>query len=56
MSISESVSACGFPCTAASTASLGRVTRRAASRSMDSKSELVGTPRSLSHILDPFKK
>ena len=51
----ESVSACGWSCTAASTASRGRVTRRPAPRSMRSKSEAVGTLRSLLHLLEPIE-
>src|SRR5688500_19299911 len=39
----ESVSACGWSCTADSTAVRGRVTRRPASRNMRSRSEAVGT-------------
>ena len=39
----ESVSACGWSCTAASTASRGRVTRSGASRSIRSYSAVVGT-------------
>ena len=41
--MSESVSACGLSCTAASTASRGRVTRNAARRSIASNSAVVGT-------------
>src|SRR5215217_8026009 len=40
----ESVSACGRACTADSTASRGRVTRRSTPRNMCSKSDVVGTP------------
>src|SRR5918998_6888135 len=43
----ESVSACGWSCTADSTAIRGRVTCRATPRNMRSKSEDVGTLRSL---------
>ena len=48
----ESVSACGCAYTASSTANRGRVTRSAASRSMCSKSEVVGTLRSMLHFLE----
>ena len=43
----ESVSACGCSYTAVSTATRGRVTRRAAPRSICSKSKVVGTPQNL---------
>ena len=52
----ESVSACGDACTAASTASRGRVTRRGAPRSRRSQSEVVGTLRSILHFLECIKK
>src|ERR687894_2197865 len=41
----ESVSACGWSCTADSTATRGRVTRSATLRNMRSKSDVVGTVR-----------
>src|SRR6476661_10465132 len=52
----ESVSACGCACTAASTASRGRVTRRGAPRSMRSRSEVGGTLRSMLRFLERIKK
>src|SRR5918911_1401537 len=51
----ESVSACGWSCTADSTATRGRVTRRATPRNMTSKSDVVGTLRSLAHFLESIK-
>src|SRR5215218_2722213 len=54
-SISESVSACGWSCTAASTATRGRVTRRATWRSMPSSSAVVGIALSLPQNLERFK-
>ncbi|SFP92273.1 hypothetical protein SAMN04489713_119114 [Actinomadura madurae] len=48
----ESVSACGRACTAPSTATRGRVTRRAAPRSIAGKSEGVDTEDSLAHFLE----
>src|SRR5687767_15918626 len=53
--MSVSVSACGCPCTADSTASRGRVTRRAACRSITSNSERGGTGSSLVHSLERIK-
>src|SRR5659263_409846 len=50
-----SVSACGCLCTAVSTATRGRVTRRAAPRSKRSTSNLVGTVRVWSHLLESVK-
>src|ERR1700716_2536808 len=51
----ESVSACGWSCTADSTATRGRVTRRATPRNMRSKSDVVGTPRSVAQLLELLK-
>src|SRR5215211_1565961 len=51
----ESVSACGWPCTADSTATRGRVTRRATPRNMRSKLEVVRTLRSLALFLEWIK-
>src|SRR5664279_2617933 len=50
-----SVSACGCLYTAVSTATRGRVTRRAASRNKCSTSNLVGTVRVWSHSLESVK-
>ena len=52
----ESVSACGWACTADSTAIRGRVTRRPAPRSMRSSSDAVGTTSSLAQTLDSIKQ
>jgi hypothetical protein len=51
----ESVSACGCACTALSTATRGRVTRRAAPRSIRWKSNLVTTLRSMAGFLESVK-
>src|ERR671917_1402629 len=51
----ESVSACGWSCTADSTATRGRVTRRATPRNMRSKSEVVGTLQSVPQFLESIK-
>src|SRR5438270_13197463 len=51
----ESVSACGWSYTAVNTATRGRVTRRAAPRNMRSKSEVVGTRRSVPQFLESIK-
>ena len=51
----ESVSACGWSCTADSTATRGRVTRSATPLSSRSKSEVVGTLRSIEHLLESVK-
>src|SRR4051794_20135517 len=50
----EWVSACGWAATAASTASRGRVTRRATPRSLCSKSAVPGTARSFPRNLEPI--
>src|SRR5829696_621488 len=52
----ESVSACGWSCTADSTAVRGRVTRRPTSRNMSSRSEAVGTIFSLADNLEPINR
>src|SRR5512135_1414451 len=51
----ESVLACGWSCTADGLAARGCVTRRATPRNMRSKSGVVGTLRSLAHVLESIK-
>jgi hypothetical protein len=51
----ESVSACGWSCTADSTATRGRVTRRATPRNMCSKSEVVGARQRVAQFLESIK-